>query len=85
MSEGHLSVLRTLASQASVFVDAVAVMGPILPIYGTSYSSIESVFLSFLEQAGRYLSSKYTQDLTVVDTVMIYMSHSMALYLWTFV
>lgn len=85
MSEGHLSVLRTLASQASVFVDAVAVMGPILPIYGTSYSSIESVFLSFLEQAGRYLSSKYTQDLTVVDTVMICMSHSMALYLWTFV
>ncbi len=53
MSEVHLSMLRGLASQAAVIVGTVCAMSTILPLYHTSYSNILSVFLTFIEQAGR--------------------------------
>ena len=54
MEEVHLVVLKTLASQASVMMDVACAMGTLLPAYLTSYKTIQSVFLSFIEQAGRY-------------------------------
>ncbi len=53
MSDVHLSVLRSLSSQASVVTDVVVAMGYLLPLYRTTFSSIQAVFLSFIEQAGR--------------------------------
>lgn len=53
MNDVHLSMLRGLASQAGVITATVCTMAAILPAYYTSYSNILSVFLAFIEQAGR--------------------------------
>ena len=57
MNDVHLSVLQRLASQASVVMDVVFSMASILPAYHTSYHHLQSLFLSFIEQAGRYIHS----------------------------
>jgi len=54
MSEVHLSVLRSLASRASVICDVVCAMGSLHCVYHTTFSSVQAVFLTFIEQAGRY-------------------------------
>ena len=56
MNEVHLSMLRGLASQASVIMGTVCAMAAILPSYYTSYANMLSVFLTFIEQAGRCVS-----------------------------
>ena len=53
MNEVHLATLRLLASHAAVIVDVVCAMGSLLPSYHTSYCYAQTVFLSFIEQAGR--------------------------------
>ncbi len=53
MEQVHLATLHSLASQASVMMDVVMAMGSLRPTYHTSYGYMESVFLSFIEQAGR--------------------------------
>lgn len=57
MNDVHLSMLRGLALQAGVITATVCAMAAILPAYYTSYSNILSVFLAFIEQAGRYIRS----------------------------
>lgn len=59
MSEVHLSVLHTLASQASVITDVTVAMGNLLPLYRTTFAAVQNVFLSFVEQAGRYVATVY--------------------------
>lgn len=49
----HLSMLRSLASQASVITEVVLGMGSILPAYKTSYNYIKSIFIEFVKQTGR--------------------------------
>ena len=49
----HLSMLRSLASQASVITEVVLAMGSILPAYTTSYNYIKSIFIEFVKQTGR--------------------------------
>ena len=57
INEVHLATLRYLATQASVMMEVVFATGSsLLPVYQTSYSYVESVFLSFVEQAGRSAS-----------------------------
>lgn len=53
MNEVHLSMLRGLSTQAGVMVATVSAMGSVLPAYYTSYHNTLSVFLTFIEQAGR--------------------------------
>ena len=48
----HLSMLRSLASQASVIIEVVLAMGSILPAYMTSYNCIKSMF-EFVKKTGR--------------------------------
>ena len=55
MSEVHLSVLRSLSKQASVITDVVCAMGSLLSVYQTTFSNVQTVFLTFVEQAGRYV------------------------------
>lgn len=50
----HLSMLRTLASQASVITEVILAMGSILPAYRTSYNYIKSIFIEFVKQIGRF-------------------------------
>ena len=54
----HLSLLRSLASQASVITDVVLAMGSILPAYRTSYGYVKAIFVEFVKQTGRYIYSK---------------------------
>ena len=54
MTEVHLATLHSLARRASVVADVVSVMSSLLPAYRTSYHYMQSVFLAFIEQAGRY-------------------------------
>lgn len=51
-----MSMLRGLASQASIIMGTVCTMATVLPAYYTSYANMLSVFLTFIEQAGRYVS-----------------------------
>ena len=51
----HLSLLRSLASQASVITDVVLAMGSILPAYRTSYGYVKAIFVEFVKQTGRYI------------------------------
>ena len=60
MSEVHLSVLSTLASQASVVTDVTVAMSNLLPLYRTTFSAVQSVFLNFVEQAGRFIICAYS-------------------------
>ena len=56
ISEVHLSVLRSLSAQASVITDVVCAMGFLLSVYQTTFSNVQTVFLTFVEQAGRYVN-----------------------------
>lgn len=53
MEHIHLATLHSLASRASIIMDVVIAVSSLLPAYQTSYSYMESVFLHFVEQAGR--------------------------------
>ena len=51
-NDHHLTNLRAMANQASVIMEVVLAMGALHPVYWTSFSYIQYVFLTFVEQAG---------------------------------
>ena len=69
----HLSMLRSLASQASVIVEVVLAMGSILPAYTTSYNYIKSIFIEFVKQTGRLaINTPFTFKLmhSITDSIL---------------
>ena len=68
----HLSMLRSLASQASVITEVVLAMGSILPVYTTSYNYIKSIFIEFVKQTGRLAMHHSPDYITLMILVMVY-------------
>ena len=51
-NDHHLTSLHTMANQASVIMEVVLAMGALRAVYWASFSYVQYVFLTFVEQAG---------------------------------